>query len=71
MPVKEWPKGTDYFAQTNVGAIIRNLEPGNITLGLHMPGQHRLSPEPSQGANDVSTMVNHPALAMKDDVSRD
>ena len=67
----EWPTGPDYFNQTNVGAIVRNVENGNITLGLKASGQHHLDISSTQGDRDLSTMVNYPALTMKDDVSSD
>ena len=40
MEQAKWPTGKDYFTRTNVDSIVSNLEPGNITLGLLVPGIH-------------------------------
>lgn len=71
MAAEKWPTGPEYFEKTNVGAIIRNLEEGNVTLGLSMTQQHHFLPKNSQAAKKTSLMVKSPSLVLKDDVSKD
>lgn len=54
-PRDTWPTDSEFFSQTNVEAIVRNLSKNQRTLGLSFI-------EESSG---LSTLVNFPALALK------
>ena len=65
MAVKKWPTGPDYFNQTNVGAIVRDIEVVNGILGLSFPDQHQWEESPTSANNGISMMANYPALTRK------